>query len=936
MIINKLKLKNFKSYSNTIVDFQKGINLIVGENGAGKSSILEAISFALFKKHAGVLNDLIKMDKNKDLNKKMSVSLEFQSDGVKYIVERERTKTSSKATLYIEENSPNETLNIHENSPNETLNINENLANGNKELVTIASGDNNVNKEIQFILNMDADLFLNAVYIMQGEIAELASKVPSEKKKLISKLLGIDSLEKAWKNSLTILNNYNERKIEVKTLVETNSHTTTELKDKKIRCHQLNSQKTELNTELKELKKSIAEKTNENKEMESEKSDYDDLISKQKIENTRIEHLRNDIYTLKKQLIDIENAEKEMKKLKPDVDKLPIYESFLNSYNSIKLLKEKQAEFEKQLIDIDKYNENLKTEELSYKEYKSLEKEITDLNERRNKIEGDLQLIAKDSKTKEELEKEINKDKQEINNFTKSVYEKLSIEAEDFTSLNEYLDETKTKIKNRISEFEDKLSTNNQKISTLNEKIRVAKKDVTELKKVGDKCPLCKSEISVDKRNHLNNSYNDSISENSKIIEDINKDIKKIGSELNILSDKLNEIDEIIKQSKYYENKSENLLENNKKKSILEKEIKNEKNAELELGKISTELINEKEKLETIEESKDKYLEAKGALNALEKPFVITNELTKVMKTIDKEVENIKDVMTKDPFLSSTDDAEELKNKIKDLKTINNKYQQLEGMITGKKDLISHIKSKDNAIDKTLIKIKEIDENIKNSKFNETKHKHIHAILDLNNKKIINNSTELGKIEGELNQLKTDVKNLEEKIKDNDKNKEELRNLDDFLRLLEDIRDLYSKDGIQKDLRAYSKPLIEEYTAEFFKKFNFSYSGLELDDDYNITVFGNNGETKLDMVSGGERISIALSLRFGISKAIAKGSNNTILLDEPTMHLDNYRRNELIGILGNVDFPQMIIVTHDNELENAADKVIKVEKHEGTSEIFIE
>ena len=48
MIFTKLKLNNFKSHENTVISFNKGISVIVGENGAGKSTILEAISFALF------------------------------------------------------------------------------------------------------------------------------------------------------------------------------------------------------------------------------------------------------------------------------------------------------------------------------------------------------------------------------------------------------------------------------------------------------------------------------------------------------------------------------------------------------------------------------------------------------------------------------------------------------------------------------------------------------------------------------------------------------------------------------------------------------------------------------------------------------------------------------------------------------------------------
>ena len=49
MIFTRLKLYNFKSHKHTVIGFDKGISVIVGENGAGKSTILEAISFALLK-----------------------------------------------------------------------------------------------------------------------------------------------------------------------------------------------------------------------------------------------------------------------------------------------------------------------------------------------------------------------------------------------------------------------------------------------------------------------------------------------------------------------------------------------------------------------------------------------------------------------------------------------------------------------------------------------------------------------------------------------------------------------------------------------------------------------------------------------------------------------------------------------------------------------
>ena len=40
MIIKRVKLENYRSHSNTTVDFSKGVNLILGKNGKGKTSIL--------------------------------------------------------------------------------------------------------------------------------------------------------------------------------------------------------------------------------------------------------------------------------------------------------------------------------------------------------------------------------------------------------------------------------------------------------------------------------------------------------------------------------------------------------------------------------------------------------------------------------------------------------------------------------------------------------------------------------------------------------------------------------------------------------------------------------------------------------------------------------------------------------------------------------
>ncbi|HJW98232.1 MAG TPA: hypothetical protein VJ529_03810, partial [Candidatus Bathyarchaeia archaeon] len=62
-----------------------------------------------------------------------------------------------------------------------------------------------------------------------------------------------------------------------------------------------------------------------------------------------------------------------------------------------------------------------------------------------------------------------------------------------------------------------------------------------------------------------------------------------------------------------------------------------------------------------------------------------------------------------------------------------------------------------------------------------------------------------------------------------------------------------------------------------------------------------------------------------------------IIMEEPTTHLDEQRRKELVNILssffreGGRIIPQMLIVTHHSEIEDVADIIYNVKKQEDYS-----
>ncbi|MBD3882314.1 SMC family ATPase [Phormidium tenue FACHB-886] len=90
MEILSVTLKNFKSHSDRHFVFQPGTNAICGENGAGKTSILEAIAWTLFNYRGGYTKeDLIRNGAN---SAQATVSFVSNRDGRTYEVHRCTTK----------------------------------------------------------------------------------------------------------------------------------------------------------------------------------------------------------------------------------------------------------------------------------------------------------------------------------------------------------------------------------------------------------------------------------------------------------------------------------------------------------------------------------------------------------------------------------------------------------------------------------------------------------------------------------------------------------------------------------------------------------------------------------------------------------------------------------------------------------------------------
>jgi exonuclease SbcC len=189
---------------------------------------------------------------------------------------------------------------------------------------------------------------------------------------------------------------------------------------------------------------------------------------------------------------------------------------------------------------------------------------------------------------------------------------------------------------------------------------------------------------------------------------------------------------------------------------------------------------------------------------------------------------------------------------------------------------------------------------------------------------------EAGMVENSLkrrNVLKDELKALENRqlyLETVYNNAEELENM--YMRVRADMR--------ARNIGALSALLNEMFS---FMYTNNAYSHIELDSEYNLTVYRKDG-TPLEpkLLSGGERAIFNLVLRCAIYRLLALGFGGDradglppMILDEPTVFLDRGHINQLlklIDLMRNKGVGQIIVVSHDESLIDSADHVFQVEK----------
>jgi len=169
MVPVKLSLKNFLSYAdeNPPLDFtQFHVACLSGNNGHGKSALLDAITWALWGEARSRNEDLMRLGAQE-----MSVEFEFDLEGNRYRVLRRFRRTARSGT---------HRLDFQVFDPVQ-----------NKYLPLTQPALTQTEEKIKQTLRMDYATFINSAFILQGRADEFTRKNARERKEILSEILGL-------------------------------------------------------------------------------------------------------------------------------------------------------------------------------------------------------------------------------------------------------------------------------------------------------------------------------------------------------------------------------------------------------------------------------------------------------------------------------------------------------------------------------------------------------------------------------------------------------------------------------------------------------------------------------------------------------------------------------------------------------------------------
>ncbi len=898
----RLTLSAFGPYAGKItLDLEKlgkkGLYLITGDTGAGKTTIFDAITYALYGDPSGE-NREASMFRSKYAAPETStfVELEFEYAGQRYKVERnpEYTRPAKKGDGFTQQKADATII----------------LPDG-----TVVTKIKEVTNKVIEITGIDRNQFTQIAMIAQGEFLKLLLAITEDRQKIFREIFNTKYYQVLQDRLRQELSESGKIKEQLESSIRQHIDG--------FQCEKDNV----LNLDLEKAKKN---EITFSEKMEVAEKIIEEDRSAEKILKTEIEALEKEIGDINNQLGTAREVEKARKEL--------IQSELLKKEKAIELktLKETYEKETEKKPEIQKIAEKITSNRAELVKYEKLDNLQRDLKDKKEKVEEFNEKLSNIVKIQEESEGKLEQEKKEFLKLKDAsiVVEKNKQESEKLSQKKKELQDIEILV-NNLNELNQELKDAREKHLKFKDESQRVKKDyemknnayldqqagiiARELKE-NKPCPVCGStehpapavllaDTLTKKDLEILKTATEELAQKTN---KASEESSKLGTQSDLLSKRITEAQEALCGStsldEYKVTLEQGIMKVTQELQIAEKNLEKYKKLEISIPEIEKSIICIKDELTKLKEEKIKTETEISGLESIEK------ELLKslVFKDITQAKENIQLLEKQKNEMEAA-----LEKSEKEYFSCKEKIDTLEGII--------------QALAKQLAESKEVDVEGLN--------------VILKEKKAKKNSIEeaYSKI---ISRLNNNINALE-RIKKQSKNLEEAEKRYIWVKALSNTANgnISGKEKIMLETyvqMSYFDRIIARANVRFMMMSGGQYelkrkietdnkrsqSGLELE----VIDHYNGSERSVKTLSGGESFKASLALALGLSDEIQNSSGgiqlDTMFVDEGFGSLDDESLQQAIKTLTELTEGNRLvgIISHVGELKEKIDKQIVVKK----------
>jgi exonuclease SbcC len=542
MIPVKLRLENFLSYRGPVeLDFADiSVACLWGENGSGKSAILDAITWALWGKTSRTSSSRELVHLGSD---EMEVELEFVSGKDLYKVRR----TFSRGR------TPQEQLYLYQ--------VREGKA---WPIMEATKAD--TQKKIDRLLRMDYDTFINSAFLAQGRAGEFTSKPPSERKEVLGRILGFDFWDRLEEKA----------------------------KEKK---KEAESKERELLGELKQIEEEIKEEKRLNEELKRARAEYEQFNARYNKLQEELRSIEDELHALREKERALNEKRDKLGGLAKDIGE--IEGKIRESRRKIESYREtirREGEVRENLERLQKVRRDLESLRVEIDGLKPFEAKANELErkiaEERSRLEGELKVLKGQEV---ELARDI---------ASLEVYRRALAEVEEGLALLDAQEKEAEEMENKLEKLAEELNNLRREKDLAEEEARRLTEQLEMLSQAQANCPLCGYPLSSHRKEELIGEFQNrlgsiaaSVREREQREMELKREKEEVQKRIQALQESLSRRSELVRKKAGLEEKIERMEEEAQELEKLRARIR-EIEGILQSGSYALEFKAEREALE--------------------------------------------------------------------------------------------------------------------------------------------------------------------------------------------------------------------------------------------------------------------------------------------------------------------------------------------------